>query len=824
MTSPKTQLTRLRPPAPSPSGRSRGPGTSRSSGSRLRALVLGLLLGAAPPPLLAQDPGATDGPSEVGAVRGVVADAESGEPLRAAQVAAVEPESGERLGAVLTDAEGLFLLRDLPTGTVNVSMVYVGYAALVEEGVEVVAGEVTDAGELRMRVEAIQVEGVGIESRRSAVSFEPDRTVYRVEGMPTVSGGSLSDALGAVPELDVDFEGRVEFEGQTPEIYLNGRPAPVDGESLTVFLEQFPADRIERIEVIPNPSARYEAEGAGGIVNIVLAEDVELGLTGSVFANAGTRGEVGSGGRVAWQRGELTVQGGGFVRHNDRETLTSTLRENLLADPITFLEQDRITRRGGLTGGIDMTTEYGLTERTLVWARTRVNDLGSDSEGETRSTRLDDEGTALDLTRRLTETDRDRSSLDLQGGVQVNFDDGLGDHEVSVEFRRDARRTETYRSFATERLDDAGGDIDTRLDETLEDRTRVRIRADYVRPVGETQLEMGVRGQYRDTESVREARGFLHQERFHSVFATAARNLGPLGVQLGVRVENSAVTLELPTDTGDDTGDGEVARFDQRYTSVFPTANVSWRFDGGQRLRVSYGQRIRRPNARRINPLDRSDDPLLRRIGNPDLEPQYTHNLRLDASWRGSLGTVRLTPFYRYQTNEWAELRSVDAEGVATEQWENVATTHQVGSSLSLSARDLRGWSGSVRFSGRQEFRSDDVLELERRGGSALRWSVRGNLDRELGRNVSAQARVNYNPAREVPQGFVSSSIMTRIGVRARVLDRRASLNLSIRDPFNLYDRTFESRDPSHVELRSTARDTRAAVISASYTLGSPGR
>jgi len=810
MTDPKDPLTRPNPLAPSPCS------PHGSFGSRLRSLVLGLFLAAVPTLLPAQEPGTSDGPPDVGAIRGLVTDAESGEPLRAAQVAALEPESGERLGAVLTDAEGLFLLRDLPAGTVNVSLVYVGYAALVEEGVEVVAGEVTDAGELRMRVQAIELEGVGIESRRSAVSFEADRTVYRVEGMPTVSGGSLSDALGAVPELDVDFEGRVEFEGQTPEIYLNGRPAPVDGESLTVFLEQFPADRIERIEVIPNPSARFDAEGAGGIVNIVLAEDVELGLTGSVFANAGTRGDVGSGGRIAWQRGELTAQGGGFLRHNDRETFSSSLRENLLADPVTFLEQDRITRRGGLTGGIDMTTEYGLTDRTLVWARTRINDLGSDSEGETRSTRLDDEGTALDLTRRLTETDRDRSSLDLQGGVQVNFDDELGDHEFSVEVRRDARRTETYRSFATERLDDGAGAIDTRLDETLEDRSRVRLRADYVRPLGETQLEMGVRGQYRDTESVREARGFLHQERFHSVFATAARNVGPLGVQLGVRVENSAVTLELPVD--DD------ARFDQSYTSVFPTANISWRLDGGQRLRVSYGQRIRRPDARRINPLDRSDDPLLRRIGNPDLEPQYTHNVRLDASWRGSVGTVRLTPFYRYQTNEWAELRSVDAKGVATEQWENVATTHQVGSSLSLSARDLRGWSGSVRFSGRQEFRSDDALELERRGGSALRWSVRGNLDREFGRNFSAQARVNYNPAREIPQGFVSSSIMTRIGVRTRLLDRRASVNVSIRDPFNLYDRTFESRDPSHVELRSTARDTRAAVLSVSYTLGSPGR
>jgi iron complex outermembrane recepter protein len=793
---------------------------SARAGVALLALLATTFSAGAPASLTAQASEAQ------GALRGVVQDAESGGPLRAAQVSALDPGTGDRLGAVLTDADGAFLLRGLPSGRVTLSVVYVGYAPAESVDAVVEADQVVSVGEIRLRVQAIQLEGVGVESRRSAVSFEADRTVYRIDGMPTVGGGSLSDALGAVPELDVDFEGRVEFEGNAPEIYLNGRPAPVDGEALTVFLEQFPADRIERIEVIPNPSARFDAEGAGGIVNIVLVEDVELGLTGSVFASAGTRGDAGSGGRLAWQRGELTVQGGGFLRHTDRETASSSVRENLLADPTTFLEQERLNRRGGITGGVDLTTEYGLTERTLVWARTRVNDLGSDSDGETMTLRRDAEGLALEASRRLSATDRGRSSFDVEGGVQVTFDEADGAHELSLEVRRDTRRTETFRSFETERLDEPAPPGLTRADETLEDRSRLRVQVDYVRPVGETRLEAGVRGQYRDNATVQEAgapdpRGFLHRERFHSAFVTASRNAGPLGIQLGVRVEDADVSFRLPGSHGAGTGD---AAFGQRYTRVFPSANVSWRFEGGRQLRASYGQRIRRPFPSRLDPIDRSDDPLLRQVGNPDLAPQTTHNVRLDASWRGSVGTLRLTPFYRYTTDEWAELRTVDPEGVATERWENVATTHQVGSSLSLSARDLRGWGGSLRLSGRQEFRSDTTLALSPRGGAALRWSVRGDVNREFGRWLTAQARVNYNPAREIPQGFVSSSIMTQVGVRARILDRRATVNLSLRDPLNLHDRTLESRDPTHVELRSTVPDSRAAVLSVSYVLGSSGR
>jgi hypothetical protein len=814
----------------------------RSSLRVAGALAAGLLLSWMTPSLAAADPGG---------VRGMVVDAESGEPVPAAQVQvleAVDPESGETprmLGAVLAGPDGSFLLRDLPEGEVVLSVVSIGFAPLEGERILIRGGSVTDAGTLRLRPQAIQVEGLSIESRRSAVSFEPDRTVYRIEGMPTVGGGSLSDALGSVPELDLDFEGRVEFEGNTPEIYLNGRPAPVDGESLLVFLEQFPADRIDRIEVIPNPSARYDAEGAGGIVNIVLADDVELGLSGNVFANAGTRGSTGSGGRLAWQEGDLTVQAGGFLRHSRQERASSNLRENLLADPVTRVEQDRLNRSGGLTGGGDLNVEYQAGERTLVWSRVRGNDLGSDSDGSVRSLWTDAGGGPLESSLRNSAVDRDRISLDVQGGVQVTLDDERGDHEFSVELRRDRRTTDSWRSLETALWADEGADegfpgwnegewpdLETlpgdpelllRLDRTLQERSRIRTQVDYVRPVSGLELEMGLRGQWRDNENVRSvevgepgaATGFRHEERFLSAFTTAAGSVGPLGVQVGIRIESALVDFNL---------EGAGDPLTQRYTSLFPTANLSWHFDGGQQLRLSYGQRIRRPSPRRVNPVDRSDDPLLREVGNPDLRPQYTHNVRLDASWRGSAGTLRLTPFLRYTTDEWARIRRVDVQGVATETWENVATTRQVGSSLSVAVREMAGFRGSVRVSGRRELRSDEALALEARGGSALRWSVRGNVDREFGRNLSAQARVRYNPAREIPQGFVSSSVLTTFGIRARFLDRRASVNLSVRDPFNVHDQTFESRDPSHRELRTSVPDSRAATVSISYTLGSMGR
>ncbi|TVR63135.1 MAG: TonB-dependent receptor [Gemmatimonadales bacterium] len=766
-------------------------------------------------------------------LKGTVLDGESGEPFEAVQVEVVRAESGERVAGGSTDLRGRFSFSRLEPGSYRVMASFIGYSREESAVVEIASdGEVVEMDPITLRVQAIQVEGIEVEAERPDVSFEVDRTVYRVDGLPAVGGGAATDALANVPELDVDIDGSVSFEGNTPEIYLNGRPAPMDGDALTAFLEQFPADMIDRVEVIPNPSARYDAEGSGGIVNIVLREGVELGITGNVFANMGTRGDLGSGARVNMMRDARSLQVGGFLRQSRRETVSTRFQENLLADPVDFLERERFTERDNLTAGMDVSAEAELREGLRVWGTARVNDEGRDNEASTLDRRLN---AGRDLTfqsERLSSTDRDRTTLDGRMGVTREMESDRGDHEWSAEARWNRRSDDRFTLTETLALEEALLDADPYLargiqDELDEARSRLTLRTDYTRPVGqETIIEMGLRSQLRDRDSnqlrrlftgedvdEREDTGYTYTRSFHSGYLTFSRSFGDLGTQIGVRAERTDTRFELPT--------GE--RFDNDYMNVFPTVNLNWRFDGGRQVRVSYSQRIRRPWPGRLNPIDRSDDPLVRQVGNPDLEPQYTHHARLEGRWRGGLGTLSFTPFLRYTTNEWAEIRRVDAAGVATETWENLTSTRQYGASLSASLREVAGIRGRVRLSGRREVRDSGPLDLAF-PSSSFRWSVRGNASSQITSSLGAQMRVTYNPAREVPQGRRSSTIMTQVGVRQRFMDRRASLNVMIRDPFDLYDSTFESRDPSFVQLAGTNESRRAAVISFSYNLGSPGR
>jgi outer membrane receptor for ferrienterochelin and colicin len=149
----------------------------------------------------------------------------------------------------------------------------------------------------------VQLAPIEVTVERPDIRFDPDRTGYLVEALTTAAGGVVNDALRELPDLVVELDGTIRLRGNTPTIYLNGKPAPMEGVSLAVFLEQFPADRIERIEVLEAPSARYGAEGAGGIINIVLKEGVELGLTGNLSLSGGTRGQYSANGRGTLQRG-----------------------------------------------------------------------------------------------------------------------------------------------------------------------------------------------------------------------------------------------------------------------------------------------------------------------------------------------------------------------------------------------------------------------------------------------------------------------------------------------------------------------------------------
>lgn len=773
--------------------------------------------------LLFTTPIASSAQAPAGAVTGrVVGEAQA--PVPGAAVALVSVADSTLARTALTDAEGRFRVQDVTPGTYRLRVSRIGYQ---EHGREAVAvgPENVDLGLIRLSPAVVALEGLEVQGERSAVTVAADRTIYSVKDMPAVTGGFATDALRSVPELDVDVNGKVRLRGTTPTIHINGRPTPMRGEALDNFLQQLPADRIDRVEVMPNPSAKYEAEGAGGIVNIVLKDDADLGLSGSLGLTTGTRGRNGGFGNFAYQEGRLTMFGSSTLNFHRWDGTHDELRSNLLVDPVTHLHFEGSSLNRGHFRRLDLTAEYRVTENTTAWSNFGTDGYGSDGENLSWSTAMDALMVPTEISRRVSESSWGRSGIDYSLGLKHVFEKDK--HELSAEVRRSDGGSGNDGDFSREVVPAIGAPPilppELTVNDRDEDEDRLWVKLDYTRPVGPISLETGVQvnrqetvtRQYREStggaggEWVR-SDGLDFRENFTQAYLTANGKSGRVGWQGGVRLERAETELALPT-TRD--------RFERSYTSLFPSANAYYDFGSGRRAKVSYSRRIQRPYLWFLNPVDWSMDPLTSYVGNPYLLPQYTHSASVELSWSGEVGTIRFSPYHRRTDDDWGRITRADASGRLTRTWENLLSVQSWGTNTTLSLDDTGRLSGSLNLTGWREIRDADNLSSDL-SGSHFRYNGNANLSVRVSPTLVVQGMLWYQSPHEVPQGRASWTMMTNVGVRKQLFEKKVTVNLRLQDPFELYRYRVETRDRTYAQTTNSRYSQRSLSLSVSYNFG----
>lgn len=766
-----------------------------------------------------------------GSIHGVVLAADGGRPLAGAAVTLRPAADSAVVATGLTSATGAFLLRGLPEGRYGARIQLLGFRTL-EVAVTVAGADLAvDLGALRLAAAPVALEGVEVRAERAALTLASDRSVYGTKDMPVAAGGTATDVLRHVPELDVDVDGNVSLRGSSGvTLQINGRPAPVRGDALGQFLQQFPASRIARVEVIPNPSARFDPEGTAGIVNIVLKEDMDLGWSGSLTGTSGTRGGGGSA-RLAYQRGALTLSGGAAGNLSANTGSSQNFRENLLTRPVTYLSTNAGTRSHGRFGTLDLSGELRLGARETVWLTASAFRNGYDTDGTTAYALLDADRAPLDRY--------DREST--FGGGDASGDVAFGIRRV-VQPQRDELSLEVRRTSGRQDLDsrslrdpyDMGGFAATSAEELTTDTgstddATTTVQLDWVRPLGGAyRLEAGYRGSLRESEEAHQVRSylpaaavaatasmpstFLYRERFHSAYLTLGRQAGKLSVQVGGRAERAATTLRLPLR-------GE--RHDDDYFSFYPSANLAWDFAAGRQLRLTYSKRIDRPFPFFLNPEHPTPDPLNRFVGNPDLEPKYTHSVGLDLSWTGARGALRLSPYYRRTVDNWEQVKTVDSVGISTVTWQNLAAVEAYGSTLTASLPPARRLGGFLALGAFRQVREVGPL-AQGVSGAALRWTANTSLTFQATSVLDLQGMLRYSPPQDLAQGHISGMVVSSLGARRRLWGTKGALSLSLMDPFNLWRYEIVTHDSTHVQSSRNTWSMRVARLSLSYTFGRP--
>ncbi|MEM6289147.1 MAG: TonB-dependent receptor, partial [Bacteroidota bacterium] len=683
----------------------------------LRSLLLALVLAA---PVGAQ----------TGALTARVVDAESDLPLptATASVLAVSGADSTFVTGAAANIDGVVRVSGLEAGAYVVVVSFVGYDD-VTEAVEVGAGEV-DLGTVRLGVAAEALSEVRVTAERTQVQTRIDRTVYSTADNPVNEGGSATDVLSNLPSVDVDIDGNVSLRGAgSVAIFINGRPAPVSGDFIAAYLRSLPAGTIDRVEVIPNPSAAFEPDGVGGIINIVLKENTDLGLGGTLTAGTDTQGGLNATGAVTYGRGPWSLAATYGLRSDQREGSGTTFSINRLEASPTTLDQVEVQDRSRLSNFFSLSADYALTERTTLTSQVQIGTQSGDQEEINATRRLDAQGATMADYERLAMESGDGYS----GGLRLGLRQAFGkNHTLTVEANAEAEEEGEALAFQDEvRLGTTTFGLPPQTDEDDTER-EAELRIDYTRPLAGFQIDVGYNGSIETESSALDARrpgadGLLEpdlglsnaydfDERVQAIYAQASRDWGLVGVQVGLRAEQAATSLDLRT-TGE--------QFDNDYQSLFPSAFLSFAPSASTTIRGGYSRRINRPRRWELNPFPSFDvTGSIIRQGNPALRPEYTDSFEIRAQQITSFGSLALTPYYRRTTDIVRRVATLREDGVSVRAPQNLDTADAWGAEAVLALDDVGGLDGFFSLEG-YRLQTDGATDVGQLSSDAFGWGGR---------------------------------------------------------------------------------------------------
>jgi hypothetical protein len=784
-------------------------------------------------PAMAQTTTANPGTGASGELQGRVVSAVGRRPISIATIEVRPITDTVVVARASSAADGNFRVRGLRPGRYRVTIRALGFAPRNFPSVAISASPpITDVGTVALTAVALEMEAVVVREERSDVQLAPDRNSYVVRDMPTTKGGSALDVLRNVPAVDVDIDNVVSLRGNAGVVVqINGRPSPMKPGQLGNFLGQLPADMVDKVEVIPNPSARDDPTGVAGIINIVLKKETDAGTSGGLTLSGGTTGRVDVGGNVGYQTGPLSMYGSyGFLRDN-RPRSEAIYRENLYLTPLTYLDESASRTQVPLAHTFTGSAAYKLGENDELSAEVLFS---TRNEAETNSILYRN----LDASRGLTSlNDRVRRGTNHEFNLESTLAythafEGKG-NELSSELRVFRASEGGPNSFTDRTL---AFDGTPRGKSSLEDATAYEhpnenaLKVDYKRMLSSTvRMEAGYKGSLETFHTTLDTRvldtlravyfpdttrisDFTYDQLVHAAYGMLNARTGKLSVQGGLRVERATTQFHLNT---------RGATFDNNYNSVFPSALVAYDVDDSHQVKLSYSTRIRRPDdTDQIDPTLHYQDPLNLSRGNPNLRPEYIRALELGLQRSGERVTVQLTPFYRHTLDAVRTLRSIDSAGVTTRTFANIATTDNYGgdATIALHGGRLGGFAGASLF--RQVSNASNLDSAL--SARTIGWTTRANASFRFSKTFDMQGLFFYQAPMTVEQGRASSRARFNLAARQKLMNDAVNVTLRVIDPFKLSHERFTTIDPRFYQVSDRTRAERGLLLSVNWTFGHP--
>ena len=651
------------------------------------------------PPTGARPATATATPrAAAGRVTGTVTDATTGKPVSYATVAVLDAAGNPVNGGVAGD-DGKFVLAGIPAGTYKVEISFLGYKNEDRAGVVVPAGGAVNLGTVALATSAQKLGEVVVTGQKAIIEEKVDRTVYNAENDQTARGGDATDVLKRVPLLSVDLDGNVSLRGSSNiKVLINNKPSTIAANSIADALKQIPADQIKTVEVITSPSAKYDAEGSGGIINIITKQNNLRGATLGIDASAGTRSSnLSLNGSLRTGKMGFSLGGFGRAQYNVPGEFSNTQVTRSIADGSAITTtQSADTRLQQIFGRYTLGWDYDIDKFNSLQASVAYGTRNGRNyqDGLLSSGYLGAYATGAPINTSL----RDTYSKDLSGTVDasLNYTHSFEkpQHELSL-LTLFSRNDRTF-SFTNNIYSSTPPNTAARIvNDNPSYNEEYTVQLDYQNPISKTQiLEMGAKNILRRVNSDYSTTSFgangevlpnvgllsssnVFNYRQNVTAGYVAYTLGlPKGFTLkpGLRYEYTTISADFANSTTPVTIPD--------YGVLVPSVNFSRKLANGNVLKLAYNKRIQRPSLQFLNPNRNAQNPKNISEGYPELAPEYTDNYELGYSTAYKRLNLNFSTFVRNTTGSIEALRTVIGADTVSTTYRNIGRQSAYGGSV----------------------------------------------------------------------------------------------------------------------------------------------
>lgn len=764
-------------------------------------------------------------------MKGHVIDAASRKAVEFATVSVMKAEDSTLVTGGISDLNGKFSIPEVPAMKYYLKISFIGFEDLIVPPVRPDKSTmICSFDSLAMKMKEGSLAEVDIHGEKRIMEVNIDKKIFNVDKQMASSGGTGLDVLRELPSVEVDENDAITLRGESNvTILVDGRPSAIPASSL---LRSMPASNIEKIEIITNPSAKYDPEGMTGILNVILKKNEQKGINGSVSASVGYGDYLKTNASLSLNYRTKIMNIYGTYAGNWSEYGSQSNQERFSNNQI--LRVDGTNIRGNNSHNLKYGMDFFLNENhTIYFSGSLANTGYSYGRGRSNYYTSDGEDSLLTYSYRITGTPERKNyglGLEFNLGYQAKFKKPGHTFDWDMNY---SGQNGTEKSFAELYLYD--GSLTSELAEPLDQLTisgtknhTYYSRMDYLYPFNDSmKIEAGfhttikqrndsyyVESDSTDTEvfepNTEINNDFNYNQQVYAAYLTWGHQVGKFGYKLGLRAEQTFTNSLLVTTNEE---------FKNNYFGLFPTAHFSYNMTKTQTLTMGYSRRINRPRNRQLNPFADLTDPYSIHKGNPFLKPEFVHVVELGYTAFLKKWMVNASVYYRYLDDIIRRQLTIDGN-VATVEFANIANGQRVGAELMVRYKPFKWWtlmgSGNFNYSTTDTTGYDPDLNFTSLG---FRYNVSSKFDIKYG--ISIQVSARGRTAKRVLQGTIQPAWGLDFAISKTLFKGRGSISFRASDIFNTRQFAFESLPINGLDYTTTHKwESRSFYLSFRYSFG----